>query len=72
MRMPKDAYVTVSALSARRRDLTAFEKCYAVACQLRDTTCASHFVVRTDNPLQPFRASQHPPSEPETILALIA
>lgn len=64
--------MTISSPSARRRHLTSFEKCYAVACQLRDTTGADQFVVRTDNPLQPFRVSRHQPTEPETIFALVA
>lgn len=64
--------MTISSLSARRRHLTSFERCYAVACQLRDTTGADQFVVRTDNPIQPFRVSRHRPSAPEAILARVA
>lgn len=35
-------------------------------------TGADQFVVRTQNPMQPFRVSRHQPTEPETILALVA
>ncbi|MCJ2180164.1 hypothetical protein [Novosphingobium album (ex Hu et al. 2023)] len=64
--------MTISTFSARRSRLASFENAYAVACQLRETTGADQFVVRTDNPIQPFRVSRHRPAAPEAILARVA
>jgi len=64
--------MTVIALSARRRSLASFENAYAVAIQLRETTGVDQFVVRTDNPAQPFRVSRCRPHHPESLLALVA
>jgi len=49
--------MTVLALSARRGSLSSLENAYAVAIQLRESTGIDQFVVRTDNPIQPFRVS---------------
>lgn len=59
-------------LSTKRHRLNGFSNAYAVAVQLRETTGVDQFVVRTDNPLQPFRVSRRAPQSPETILALVA
>lgn len=64
--------MTVIAISARRNRLASFENAYAVAVQLRETTGVDQFVVRTDNPIQPFRVSRRERQHPETILALVA
>ena len=64
--------MSVLTLSARRRHLASFENAYAVAVQLRETTGARQFVVRTANPLQPFRVSDLRPCGTETVLALVA
>ena len=64
--------MTVFALSARRSSLASFENAYAVAIQLRETTGNDQLVVRTDNPIQPFRVSRRRPHHPESILALVA
>ena len=64
--------MTVLSISSRRTRLASFENCYAVAVQLRETTGVDQFIVRTDNPTQPFRVSRLQPAEPETILALVA
>jgi hypothetical protein len=50
--------MTVIALSARRSSLASFEN--------------DQFVVRTDNPIQPFRVSRCRPHHPEHLLALVA
>ena len=62
--------MTVLSISSRRTRLASFENCYALAVQLREATV--QFIVRTDNPTQPFRVSRLQPAEPETILALVA
>jgi len=64
--------MTIIPFSARRTRLASFENAYAVAVQLRETTGVDQFVVRTDNPIQPFRVSRHSPQHPETVLALVA
>jgi hypothetical protein len=64
--------VAVITLSARRERLASFENAYAVAVQLRETTGVNQFVVRTGNPVQPFRVSRREPQHPETALALVA
>jgi hypothetical protein len=64
--------MTVIAISARRSSLASFENAYAVAIQLRENTGIDQFVVRTDNPIQPFRVSRHRPRHPESLLALVA
>lgn len=64
--------MTIVPFSARRTRLASFENAYAVAVQLRETTGVDQFVVRTDNPVQPFRVSRHSPQHPETVLALVA
>ena len=64
--------MTPIALSGARRSLASFENAYAVAIQLRETTGVDQFVVRTDNPIQPFRVSRCRPHHPESLLALVA
>lgn len=64
--------MTMPPFSGRRQRLSSFENAYAVAVQLRETTGARQFVVRTANPLQPFRVSDLRPCGTETVLALVA
>jgi hypothetical protein len=64
--------MTNLSISSRRTRLASFENCYAVAVQLRETTGVDQFVVRTDNPIQPFRVTRREPHHSETILARVA
>jgi hypothetical protein len=64
--------MTVIAFSNGSRSLATVENAYAVAIQLRETTGIDQFVVRTDNPIQPFRVSRCRPHHPEHLLALVA
>ena len=64
--------MTVIALSGVRCSLASIENAYAVAIQLRESTGIDQFVVRTANPLQPFRVSRCRPHHPESLLALVA
>ena len=64
--------MTIIAFSSRRGSLASFENAFAVAIQLRETTGVDQFVVRTDNPIQPFRVSRCRPHHPEHVLALVA
>lgn len=60
-------------LPARRpRTLCTFDNCYRVAVNLRESTGVDQFVVRTDNPHQPFRVTRFRPHNPEMILAMVA
>ena len=62
----------IAKLSPGRRSLASFENAYAVAVQLRETTGVDQFIVRTGDPVQPFRVSKREPRHPETVLALVA
>lgn len=62
----------MTIISAHRSTLASFENAYAVAVQLRETTGIDQFVVRTDNPLQPFRVSRRRPHDPRAMLAQVA
>ena len=60
------------ALSPRRAVLTSFDHCYAVGLQRRRHSGVSQFILRTGDPLQPFRTSSRAPKLDERIVALIA
>jgi hypothetical protein len=62
----------MSALSPLRHRLTTFERCYAVATQLRRETQVDQFVIRTGMPLQPFRVTARRPADEDMILAWVA
>jgi hypothetical protein len=64
--------MSVAMLSSARSALAGFENAYSVAIQLRETTGVDQFVVRTGNPIQPYRVSRIAPNSPETLLALVA
>ena len=59
-------------LSPLRARLASFDHAYAVALRLRRVTGRLHYVVRTGNPLQPFRVTDHQPTRPDRTLAMIA
>lgn len=59
-------------LSPRRQLLSSFDRCYAVGIQRRRHSGANQFILRTDNPLQPFRTTSRAPQRDERIVALIA
>ena len=58
------------ALRLRAR-LASFAHAYAVAVRRRNETGDAQFVMRTGDPLQPFRVSSRPPEGTEILLALI-
>jgi hypothetical protein len=62
----------MSIIAPAARTLASFDNAYAVAVQLRETTGVDQFVVRTGNPIQPFRVSRRRPQAPETMLAQVA
>lgn len=59
-------------LSPRRQCLSSFENSYAVALQRQRQTGVSQFILRTANPLQPFRTTSRGPKSQECIVALVA
>lgn len=64
--------MTIMEPSARRTELASLENAYAVAIQRRETTGTNQFVVRTGNPIQPYRVAASRPSAPERLLAMVA
>ncbi|MGK6324627.1 hypothetical protein ACMGDM_16300 [Sphingomonas sp. DT-51] len=62
----------MSITAPAARTLASFDNAYTVAVQLRETTGFDQFVVRTGNPIQPFRVSRRRPQAPETMLAQVA
>lgn len=60
---------TPSPLRAR---LASFDHAYAVALRLRRATGRLHYVVRTRDPLQPYRVTDRRPPQPDRTLAMIA
>lgn len=59
-------------LSPLRAQLASFDHAYAVALRLRSTTGRLHYVVRTRDPLQPYRVTDRQPPQPDRALAMIA
>lgn len=59
-------------LSPRRQQLASFEHAYAIAVQLREATGRDQFVVRTGNPIQPFRVVTTLPANDEHLLVRVA
>lgn len=62
----------LSRLSPRRQQLSSFENSYAVALQRRRQSGVSQFILRTSDPLQPFRTTSRAPNRDERIVALVA
>lgn len=62
----------VNHLSPRRRELSSFDRCYAVGVQERMQSGMTQFILRTDNPLRPFRTTSRRPRRKEEIVTLIA
>lgn len=60
------------AASPKRATLASYENAYAVAVQMRRATGRPQFVLRTGNPLQPFRVTRIGPARRQTLLTLIA
>lgn len=59
-------------LSARRHQLASFEHAYRVAIQRRRASGIQQFILRTGDPMQPFRTTGRAPVRDEDILALVA
>ena len=58
--------------SSKRAALASFDHAYAVALQRRRETGRPHFVLRTGDPLQPFRVSSTGPQRCQALMTLVA
>lgn len=65
-------FVVQAGLSPLRARLASFDHAYAVAVQRCSGTSVPCYVIRTGNPLQPYRVSSRAPQWPEVWSALIA
>lgn len=66
------AFTPIGAVSPKRAALASYANAYAVAIQQRTATGRPQFVLRTDDPMQPFRVSTIGPTRRQTLLTLIA
>ena len=55
-------------LSPRRHLRSSFDRCYAVGIQRRMHSGVNQFILRTGNPLQPFRTTSRAPKRDERLL----
>lgn len=62
----------MTQLSPLRARLASFEHAYSVATQLREATGRDQFVVRTGDPIQPFRVITTRPLDHEHLLVRVA
>jgi hypothetical protein len=58
--------------SSKRAALASFDHAYAVAVRLRHATGRPQFVLRTGDPLQPFRVSSTGPERRQALMTLVA
>lgn len=58
--------------SPRRQEISSFDRCYAVGVQRRRHSGVIQLILRTGNPLRPFRTTSRAPKRDECIVALIA
>lgn len=63
---------SINMASPKRAALASYQNAYAVAVQMRRATGRPQFVLRTDDPLQPFRVTSVGPARRQTLLTLIA
>lgn len=59
-------------LSAKRARLASFENAYVVALRIRAETGCVQLILRTDNPVQPYRVVARGSEPPGSVLALVA
>jgi hypothetical protein len=59
-------------LSPRRAQLASFEHAYAVALRIHGCTGRMQVILRTGDPVQPYRVVAHGGEQVGTVLALVA
>lgn len=59
-------------LSPRRAELASFEHAYAVALRIHARTGRMQLILRTGDPVQPYRVAAHGGEQEGTVLALVA
>lgn len=62
----------MSTLSPLRTQLAGFDACYQIALRRRATSGRNQFVVRTGNPIQPFRVTARRPEADESLILRVA
>lgn len=62
----------MATLSPLRSKLAGFENCYKVALRRRTVSGRDQFVVRTGNPIQPFRVTTQRPLTDENLALRVA
>ncbi|BAI96658.1 hypothetical protein SJA_C1-18240 [Sphingobium indicum UT26S] len=62
----------MTQLSPLRARLISFDAAYSVALAARAASSADHFIIRTGNPLQPYRVTTERPRDPSDVLARVA
>ena len=62
----------MSHLSALRARLAGFDHAYALAIRLSSLCDRDLFVVRTGNPIQPYRVTARPPVNDEQMVLRVA
>jgi hypothetical protein len=63
--------VLPSPRSSKRAALASYDHAYAVAVQKQRETGRPQFVLRTGDPLQPFRVSNSGPQRHQSVMTLI-
>ncbi|WP_030539285.1 hypothetical protein [Sphingobium sp. DC-2] len=58
--------------SSKRAALASFDHAYAVALRMRHETGRPQLVLRTGDPLQPFRVSSTGPQHRQALMTLVA
>ncbi|WP_263588840.1 hypothetical protein [Sphingopyxis sp. GC21] len=62
----------MSHLSPLRARLAGFDHAYALAIRLSSLSDCDLFVVRTGNPIQPYRLTAKPPANDEQMVLRVA
>tara|TARA_R110000787_G_scaffold282863_2_gene395063 strand:+ start:12561 stop:12761 length:201 start_codon:yes stop_codon:yes gene_type:complete len=62
----------MAQLSPLRSVLAGFDRSYAIAIQRRTTTGRDQFVIRTGDPIQPFRVTETRPANREDVVLRVA
>ena len=60
------------SLSPLRDKLAGFPNCYAIALQRQKMTGRNQFVIRTGDPIQPFRVTEAQPQREDDLVLRVA
>ncbi|GLT01034.1 hypothetical protein GCM10007897_24250 [Sphingobium jiangsuense] len=62
----------MTRLSSLRARLASFDHAYLLAIRLSERSDQELFVVRTGNPIQPYRVTARPPANDEQMVLRVA